>query len=603
MTIDSSSSSNYVKSISNEHFHKRNKLRSTYNQCFQNYYHSYSYLNPNPVYISNVRATINHWQLRDLMKFDQETNSIYYTKDDSISCLKLNKEGKGHGSNDSFASSSMLNLKYFPRCFNHTNGVIVTGGLLTNASDLFSSKIENLTTSRRTNKGLFSFYNSHLDVSKTVRVGEMINNDVTVYPSSSNSLESYICNNDSNLYCLDINNNDSIKVANKINCEINTCLNNVVRNPINHKILTVTGDSSSIFLVDPTSSSKTFKTISTGHDSGFGISYHPNGNLFSSVFQDGTCLLYDLRNIKKDEPLIEIKSTRPGHQSGAFRVCKFSPENDLNDLLIISEHVGRVHVIDLRNLNYDNVDDHQVIVAPLALDQYSEFKNRAGKVNTEEDEDEEEDKNKHQSINIYPNDISFTAPLVYDYNYLANINPKLFMDFGYVPPPPTQKPSKEYSPPPKFNYPQWNSNDSNSNIGNSGISPTSQRPSISQDPVEIDEDFDTNPDIDAHLQYVYESLDYDVPSSSNIPRSTSNIANSSNMQASDSGNPHASFYKDSYQQTISHIYGEMELSGIEFCNPNNSNDSKILLGCQDAGILMWDINGVGRRSFGSFDYV
>lgn len=583
MTIESVGSANPVKTVSNGPFHKRNKLRTSYNQCFQNYYHSYGYLNPNPMYISNIRATINHWQLRDLMKFDAKTNSVYYTKDDSISRLNLLRES------DSYEASPVLSLKYFPRCFNHDDGVIVTGGLLTNASDLFSSKIQNLTTSRRTNKGLFSFHNSNTDVTETVRVGEMINNDVTVYSSSANTYQSYICNNDSNLYCLDIN-DSAIKVVNKINCEINTCLNNVVRNPVNEKILTVTGDSSSIFLVDPTSSSKTFKTISTGHDSGFGISYHPNGNLFSTVFQDGTCLLYDLRNIKNDEPLIEINSTRPGHQSGAFRVCKFSPENDLNDLLIISEHVGRVHVIDLRNLDYNNVNDHQVIVAPLALDQYSEFKNKL--------HHHEDGKKKFNPVNIYPDDVSFTAPLVYDYDYLTNVNPKLFMDFGYVPPPPSQKSSKDYSPPPKFNLPQWTSTDSNQQSGNAASPASSQRPSISQDPVEVDDDFGTNPDIDAHLQYVYESLDYDLPSS-NVPRT---LSSASIMQSGDSGNPHANYYKDAYQQTISHIYGEMELSGIEFCNPDNSNNSKILLGCQDAGILMWDINGVGRRSFGSFDY-
>ena len=55
--------------------------------------------------------------------------------------------------------------------------------------------------------------------------------------------------------------------------------------------------------------------------------------------------------------MAEISSTRPHSHNGAFRVCRFS--YGLDDLLFISEHQGRVHVVDTRN--YVN---HQVIVIP-----------------------------------------------------------------------------------------------------------------------------------------------------------------------------------------------------------------------------------------------
>ena len=48
----------------------------------------------------------------------------------------------------------------------------------------------------------------------------------------------------------------------------------------------------------------------------------------------------------------------------------------------------------------------------------------------EEAEEEEEEEEEYD----VDNELSFTAPLVYDYDYLANIQPKLFKDFNYLPP-------------------------------------------------------------------------------------------------------------------------------------------------------------------------
>ncbi|KAG7660432.1 uncharacterized protein J8A68_006058 [[Candida] subhashii] len=615
-----------------------------YNKCFQNYYHGFKYLMSNPIYVSNIKPSVNHWQLRDLLKFNDDDDLLYYTRDDSIYYYDLNKQH----------TKEYIKLNYYPRCFNHYKDVLVTGGLLTSSSKLFSLNLDNLTATGTTNnngipskriaKGLFSFYNPNLNISKTVKLGEMINNDVTIYPNSSNSFISYVCNNDTHLYCLDINNNSNIKVTNKINCEVNTCLNNVVKNPKSNNILTATGDSSSIFLIDPNQSGNKpiIKTIKSGHESGFGVAYHPNGILFSTVFQDGICQIYDLRNLS--EKLIEIKSTRQGHQSGAFRVCKFSPENDMNDLLIISEHVGRVHLIDLRNLDYNNVDDHQVIVVPVGLDQFADFKSSIQNPHTrtrgerfdqyslhqddnshhrdnhhQDDLQEQDNKNKINKprqkypIDVYPNNnnnimnnannISFTAPIVYDYDYLTNINPKLFKDFAYIPPPPpppqfsptSHNNDNDYSLPPKLNYPQWDpaTSSSSSSTAEHHVSPTSSaRPSITG--------IHTNPSY-AYPTTTTTQASYSYPRGNSTDFQAPMIVSSSLSQ--DSSYTYNNYCDDSYQQCTNHIHGEMELSGIEFVDPKYTNNSKIIIGCQDAGILMWDINGISRRSFGNFDYV
>ncbi|KAL6450411.1 hypothetical protein SBY92_004617 [Candida maltosa Xu316] len=496
----------------NDNFNKRRKSKASakhfntiyhqYNKCFQNYYHGYQFLKPNGQYLLNLKPSVNHWQLRDLIKFNNATNDIYYSKDDSIFQYNVNN----------YHFNNYIKLNYYPRCFDHEENYIVTGGLLTTSSKIFSLNLQNLTyesentnginsasVSRRISKGLFSFYNPDLNQLNTVKIGEMINNDVKLYKSGNNQFKSYICNNDTNLYCLDIN-HSNFKCVNKINCEVNTCLNNVTKNPQNDKILTATGDSSSIFLIDPTTSKPIIKSINSGHESGFGVDYHSNGLQFSTVFQDGICQIYDLRNLSRS--LAEIKSTRPGHQSGAFRVVKFSSQNDLNDLLIISEHVGRVHLIDLRNLN-DEVNNHQVIVVPAALNKFAEYKSSVYNNNNDQCE----------------------APLVYDYDYLTNTNPKLFKNFNYTPPPPssTTMPSEKHNP--------------------------------------------------------------------------------TNISVSSSYSNNNNYCDDSYQQSSNHIHGEMELSGIEFINANFINDSKIIIGCQDSGMIVWDINGISRRSIGSFDFV
>lgn len=604
MTIDISHNGGRCSSYTGfDTFRPQNCRNSRYNQCFMNYYHSHHYLHPNPKYIYQVKPSVNHWQLRDLIHYID--GNIYYTKNDSIRALNLNN----------YQSYNHLSLNYFPRCFAVApSGITVTGGLLTSTSNNISKNIESLSLdsfngNSKVSKGLFSFYNPLLDISKTVRIGEVINNDVKIYESSASSYNAYICNNDSYLYCTNISNNDSITITNKINCEINTCLNNVVKNPQNDKLLTVTGDSKSIFMVDPTSNSPITNVIKSNHDSGFGIAYHPNGQIFSAVFQDGSCLLYDIRNLSRH--LLEIKSTRHGHQLGAFRVCKFSPANDMNDLLIISEHVGRVHLIDLRLTNQENVNKHQVIVVPYALEQHADYVNDQVNCYNNDDNDTGNEKEgrirksktklsnsskainsndsqpeQHITIDVFEDRIdnypSFTAPLVYDYEYLTE-NPRIFKDFNYVPP---SIPSTPVLPPPVFNYPVWE--DSLTYNNDVAVSPTSsQRPSFSHEyPDYLNH---SNPNNDSNLGQTRGLLN------SQPSRGFEQI-----HRALYSRNSTHSYEYEKLQHPVSQIQGEMEIAGVEFCQ--SDNESKILIGGQDAAILEWNINGHARRCFANSEY-
>lgn len=484
------------------------------------------------------------------------------------------------------------------------------------AYKIFYSNMDDLnyTSERltRPQKGLFTFNNPNLNISKTVKLGEMINNAVSVYPHANNHYKSYVCNNDSSLYAVDILNNDQLAVNNKIVCEHDVSLNNVAKNP-NSNLLTVTGDTSSIFLVDPSVKNGKINSIKTNHDSGFGISYHPNGNMFATTFQDGHCLLYDLRNL--NNPIYEIHSTRPGHQSGAFRDCKFS-NTSFNDILVISEHVGRVHLVDLRNMNNEINNNHQVIVFPFALDQFGNYKaerlsrelkmnysfdeqfessykkeakaekrqfygnyNEEDEQDHEKEEEEEDDMavNKHENLQIYDDlftkssSIKFNAPLVYDYDYLTNVNPKLFKYYTY--------------------QPDHDNEDSGEVVGNSqgnecSRSPTSAAGSAFNNNTNNNDNSNNNTPMDDANDYM-ESTNFGL---------TSNFQSiySGNLSSSDA---YASYSSDSYQQANNHIYGEMELSGLDWY------DSKLLIGCEKGGITSWDVNYIARRSFGSFSFV
>lgn len=604
-------------SSSSQHF---NRVSHHYNKCFQNYYHSSNFLKPNPIYIPNINTSVNHWQLRNLTKYNRHDDVLYYTKEDSVHLYDLSQA----------FTKKVLKLNYFPRCFDNHEGLIATGGLLTSSSKLFSLDLDNLTSkdfsasSRAVAKGLFSFYNPELSILHTVKLGEMINNDVSLNKVGNQQYQALLCNNDANLYCVDINNNSSLNMTNKINCENYTCLNSSVKNPRNN-LITAVGDSSLIFIIDPNSGSPIVKTIDSQYDGGFGISYHPNGYLFSAVFQDGVCQLYDLRNL--NAPLKQFNSTRKKHQLGAFRVCKISQQNDFNDLLIIAEHVGRVHLIDLKTF------DRQVIVVPAALDQFANYKESLMKKDEDkmrhtEDEFDDEELEAKSPLNIYSENLSFTAPLVYDYDYLTNVNSRLFNDVSYVPP---MNPPDLHGEALKLNTPDWSR--SNSLVLNETspqqdcpTSTASPRTSIHH-PNQNYRRFSSNPpppissstsrpsvsydvDIDSQLNEIY--LNYNHTNSrrntttatlANASTASSPSISSATPLSTSSSYMYLTYCDDLYQQHTNHQHGEMELLGIEFVNDSITGDLKVVVGCQDAGVLMWDVNAVTRRSIGSFEFV
>ncbi|QHS74886.1 Gid11p SPAR_L01970 [Saccharomyces paradoxus] len=311
-------------------------------------------------------------------------------------------------------SEKLVEFNFKPRCFTELNGLTVCGGLIGSDDKGFPSNWNRLAqdanialpppsqpinisknisfpiNSHYSNpniwKGIVEFYNQETETMMTFTLGQFINNCVTLYDRASTQFDLFACNNDGHLYQCDVSNRDVTLV--KRYADLKFPLNNA---SLSHdgQMMVVSGDSNKFAVYNqneltnqfslhydnhPTwgSSAHRFRRIprfalpdeseyteniyeAPNSDHGFYNCFSENDLQFATVFQNGTCAVYDIRNMAT--PMAEISSTRPHSHNGAFRVCRFS--YGLDDLLFISEHQGRVHVVDTRN--YVN---HQVIVIP-----------------------------------------------------------------------------------------------------------------------------------------------------------------------------------------------------------------------------------------------
>ncbi|KAG0687867.1 hypothetical protein C6P40_001751, partial [Pichia californica] len=356
MTIDTQVNKTYVVST--------NEQRS-----FPDAHRFASCVLSNTSHYLNIAISSPHWQLKDLLvsssysNFNDDINNnldptFYFPYKNSIfsfnysSILSSDLNSNIH---TKIIKYSSIKFQSSPRCLKTLDGIVVTGGI--------STTYDPDTNPIGLHKGSFSIYNPINSITENIQIGEFITNSVSINKlstSNSSHYRSYLCNNDKFLYQFDITPSRIIQTANPL----------YLKTALNHSILSndgktqiVVGDTSKIFISHPLDNnpilnSNNYDIIQTEGDCGFSTSFLPNNNLFITCFQDGLALIYDLRNLSN--PIHKIYSTRPKTQPGAFRVVKTSDYN--NDLICISEHQGRVHLIDTRNFN-----NHSVLLLPKYL--------------------------------------------------------------------------------------------------------------------------------------------------------------------------------------------------------------------------------------------
>lgn len=317
-------------------------------------------------------------------------------------------------------SKHVVQFNFKPRCFTERNGLIACGSLIGSDDIGFPGNWNRLAHEDSSNsdvpisppaepiklrkqdmllndkshysnpqiwKGILSLFNRDTGFKTSVILGQFINNCVTLYDRSNSQFDLYSCNNDGHLYQCNVSNR-AIELVRR-HADLKFSLNNSAISSDGRTLL-VSGDSNKFAIYHRDnlaaqfslgrrgSSSRYTPTVysqpipryalgdttclvdngiveSKNGDHGFYNAFSDNDLQFATLFQNGCCLVYDIRNLSA--PLAEINSTRAFSHNGAFRVCKFS--SGMDDLLFISEHQGRVHVVDTRDFN-----NHHVICLP-----------------------------------------------------------------------------------------------------------------------------------------------------------------------------------------------------------------------------------------------
>ncbi|CAI8498070.1 unnamed protein product [Pichia kudriavzevii] len=297
---------------------------------------------------ANWAVSAPHWQLKDMMAVSQRSGGTEFQLPYENKVFNFSMDQLQFHVNTKHVKYSSYTFTTNARCIKHLEGITVLGGIHTSSDSISMSK------------GSFSYYNDQTNITENIQVGEFINNSVSINGLSRSHYLSYLCNNDKNLYRYDITPSRIVQSSNPT--YLHFALNHSILSSDNKTLITV-GDSSRILISHPQENNpkslsfKDFDIIETFGDCGFSTSFLSNGNQFVTCFQDGLALLYDLRNLSN--PIHSIHSTRPKSQPGAFRVVKTSASNDL---IAISEHQGRIHLLDSRNLN-----NHSVVLLPKYL--------------------------------------------------------------------------------------------------------------------------------------------------------------------------------------------------------------------------------------------
>lgn len=136
------------------------------------------------------------------------------------------------------------------------------------------------------------------------------------------------------------------------------------------RTMVTVGDSTDVYLHEVLDGGTSFRRIgvyNAATDSGFSTSWSKDGRRFAVASQDGQVTVWDHRS-SRPLAIFHTQPQTPGHtryhefderatmeppvgsQSGleAARVVKFSPEGSSRDLLVFSEELTRIHIVDAR---------------------------------------------------------------------------------------------------------------------------------------------------------------------------------------------------------------------------------------------------------------
>ncbi|KAK9352450.1 hypothetical protein V1523DRAFT_413975 [Lipomyces doorenjongii] len=323
-----------------------------------------TFVNTNSFVSHPARVTIKHWQLRDLVCKTANLHEVLYVSERAVKSIDT----------DTGKTAKCAEFAFEPRCLASAFGIVAAGGVQRGQLGI-------------TYRGPEEDADNGVDLPVTmIELGGYINNSITLFKPGSASVSALVCNNDHTLRMLDIN-GSSYTVIDTL--QLPVPLNHASISP-DRKSIIACGDSAHLFVFHPEERNRSSEasaeattcvdslphlkwtrtaTLATSADAGFSTAFAPSGVLFAVASQDGLASIYDSRYLSASssstslstrnapKPLRQIESTRPHENAGAFRCLKFS--TGAEDLLLISEQAGRVHVVDTRRF-----EDRQILDIP-----------------------------------------------------------------------------------------------------------------------------------------------------------------------------------------------------------------------------------------------
>ena len=230
-----------------------------------------------------------------------ESNPVYFPHKNAVSRLNFRRRGKHHqkvkkaGSNVHMDTSSRLQPEFAkfgssPRCLKESNGIIVAGGIASRETFNDSSTLSYAPSSNSPNsyrwKGFFGLHVGETGYTENGNIGTLINNCVTINKIANSRYMSLACNNDQNLYVMDISNkNGAISPDYSVNLSV--ALNHASLSP-DMKTLVTLGDSPRIFIMHPEENMREVakrETIVTQSDCGFSTCW--NNSVTTFFLQNG----------------------------------------------------------------------------------------------------------------------------------------------------------------------------------------------------------------------------------------------------------------------------------------------------------------------------
>ncbi|EIJ87711.1 hypothetical protein NEPAR06_0862 [Nematocida parisii] len=258
-----------------------------------------------------VRTSIHHWQLRDMISGTNNPNEVVYVYANSINVLNTKSE-KIH--------TISRNLVFNPTAICYNDEIVGVGG---QRSQLY---IKNIATG----------------ADKKITTGGSINNGLEIF-SHFGDKRILVCNNDETVKEYSIDNMRRCSII-EHDSPVNNCSVNA-----SGRILATVGDSNevSIYTVGR-EKYPLIKKMKAMNDASFKVSWSPSGVYLAASTQDGYVCVYDIRNM--NEKIQAIRSVQGSLVKGACRNVKFCPDSSM-DLLVFTEHVSHFTVVDIRDFS------------------------------------------------------------------------------------------------------------------------------------------------------------------------------------------------------------------------------------------------------------